>query len=163
MGAAVSVGALAASDLAGEAWSGIAATMTTLGAAVVAIPLAQLADRSGRRVSLSTAAFIAAAGAVVCVLGMSAGSVVLLFAGLGLIGAAAAGGLQSRFAATDLAEPANRGRDLSLVVWSTTIGAVTGPNLAEPAMRWAPPSDFSRWPGCSSSRSWLNSWPLRRT
>ncbi len=132
MGAAVSVGALAASDLAGEAWSGIAATMTTLGAAVVAIPLAQLADRSGRRVSLSTAAFIAAAGAVVCVLGMSASSVVLLFAGLGLIGAAAAGGLQSRFAATDLAEPANRGRDLSLVVWSTTIGAVTGPNLAEP-------------------------------
>ena len=132
MGAAVSVGALAASDLAGAAWSGIAATMTTLGAAVLAIPLAQLADRSGRRVSLSTAALIAAAGAVVCVLGMSAGSVVLLFAGLGLIGAAAAGGLQSRFAATDLAEPANRGRDLSLVVWSTTIGAVTGPNLAEP-------------------------------
>ena len=132
MGAAVSVGALAASDLAGEAWSGIAATMTTLGAAALAIPLAQLADRSGRRVSLSTAALIAAAGAVVCVLGMSASSVVLLFAGLGLIGAASAGGLQSRFAATDLAEPANRGRDLSLVVWSTTIGAVTGPNLAEP-------------------------------
>ena len=132
MGAAVSVGALAASDLAGAAWSGIAATMTTLGAAVLAIPLAQVADRNGRRVSLSTAALIAAAGAVVCVLGMSAGSVVLLFAGLGLIGAAAAGGLQSRFAATDLAEPANRGRDLSLVVWSTTIGAVTGPNLAEP-------------------------------
>ena len=132
MGAAVSVGALAASDLAGAAWSGLAATMTTLGAAVLAIPLAQLADQSGRRVSLSTAALIAAVGAVVCVLGMSAGSVVLLFAGLGLIGAAAAGGLQSRFAATDLAEPANRGRDLSLVVWSTTIGAVTGPNLAEP-------------------------------
>ena len=123
---------LAASDLAGAAWSAIGATMTTLGAAVLAIPLAQLADRSGRRVSLSTAALIAAAGAVVCVLGMSVGSVVLLFAGLGLIGAAAAGGLQSRFAATDLAEPANRGRDLSLVVWSTTIGAVMGPNLAEP-------------------------------
>ena len=25
------------------------------------------------------------------------------------------------------------------------------------------PSDFSRWPGCSSSRSWLNCWPPRRT
>ena len=65
-------------------------------------------------------------------LGLSTGSVMLLFGGLGLIGAATAGGLQSRFAATDLAAPANRGRDLSLVVWSTTIGAVTGPNLAEP-------------------------------
>ena len=132
MGAAVSVGALAANDLAGAAWSGIASTMMTLGAAALAIPLARLADRRGRRVSLSTAALIAAAGAVVCMLGLSTGRVALLFAGLGLIGAATAGGLQSRFAATDLAAPANRGRDLSLVVWSTTIGAVTGPNLAEP-------------------------------
>ena len=132
MGAAVSVGALAANDLAGAAWSGIASTMLTLGAALLAIPLARLADRSGRRVSLSTAALIAASGAVVSMLGLSTGSVVLLFIGLGLIGAATAGGLQSRFAATDLAAPAHRGRDLSLVVWSTTIGAVTGPNLAEP-------------------------------
>ena len=51
---------------------------------------------------------------------------------LGLIGSATAAALQSRFAATDLATPASRGRDLSLVVWSTTIGAVTGPNLAKP-------------------------------
>jgi len=132
MGAALSVGALAASDLAGAGWSGIAATVTTLGAAVLAVPLAQLADRRGRRVSLSSAALIAAAGAVVCVLGVSIGNVVVLFLGLGLVGAATASALQSRFAATDLASPATRGRDLSLVVWSTTVGAVAGPNLAEP-------------------------------
>jgi MFS family permease len=30
----------------------------------------------------------------------------------------------------DLAEPRTRGRQLSLVVWATTIGAVAGPNLA---------------------------------
>ncbi len=132
VGATLSVGAVAANELAGAAWSGIAATVMTLGAAVVAVPLAQLADRKGRRVSLSTAALMAAAGAAVCVLALSAGSVVLLFTGLGLIGAATAAGLQSRFAATDLASVTSRGRDLSLVVWSTTIGAVTGPNLAEP-------------------------------
>ena len=63
---------------------------------------------------------------------MSVGNVVLLFAGLGLTGASTAAALQSRFAATDLASTRSRGRDLSLVVWSTTIGAVTGPNLAEP-------------------------------
>ena len=132
LGAALSVGALAASDLAGAAWSGLAATVTTLGAAVLAVPLARLADRRGRRISLSTAALISAAGALVCILGLAAGSVITLFAGLGLIGSATAAALQSRFAATDLASAASRGRDLSLVVWSTTIGAVIGPNLAEP-------------------------------
>ncbi|MFO7690229.1 MAG: MFS transporter, partial [Cryobacterium sp.] len=40
--------------------------------------------------------------------------------------------LQARFAATDLASPKFRGRDLSVVVWSTTLGAVLGPNLFGP-------------------------------
>ena len=34
-----------------------------------------------------------------------------------------------RYAAADLAEERHRGRDLSVVVWATTIGAVLGPNL----------------------------------
>ena len=116
IGAALSVGALAVNDLAGAAWSGLAATVMTLGAGVLAIPLAQLADRTGRRVSLSTAALIAGGGALVCVLALSLSNVVLLFAGLGLAGAATAAALQSRFAATDLASEGSRGRDLSLVV-----------------------------------------------
>jgi predicted MFS family arabinose efflux permease len=49
-----------------------------------------------------------------------------------LIGVGTAVNLQSRFAATDLSEPATRGRDLSLVVWATTVGAVAGPNLIGP-------------------------------
>ena len=132
IGAAGSVGALAASELAGEAWSGVAAVMSTLGAAAVALPLARLADRHGRRVSLGGAALVAAAGSAVCVLALARGSAALLFLGLGLLGAATAGSLQARFAATDLASVRSRGRDLSLVVWSTTVGAVVGPNLADP-------------------------------
>jgi len=131
-GAALSVGALAAYLLAGESWSGMAATMSTFGAALLAVPLARLADRRGRRISLSTAALIAAAGVALCVVGMVTGLVVILFVGLAGAGAATAAALQSRFAATDLAAPQTRGRDLSLVVWSTTVGAVIGPNLAEP-------------------------------
>ena len=132
LGAALSVGALAVNDLAGAAWSGLAATVTTLGAAVLAVPLARLADRTGRRVSLSTAALVAGAGALISVVALSVGSALVLLAGLGLTGAATASALQSRFAATDLASADSRGRDLSLVVWTTTIGAVTGPNLAQP-------------------------------
>lgn len=40
--------------------------------------------------------------------------------------------LQSRFAAADLAASEHRGRDLSIVVWATTLGAVAGPNLVRP-------------------------------
>jgi predicted MFS family arabinose efflux permease len=82
--------------------------------------------------SLSTAALVAASGVALCVLGMVLGTVAILFVGLAGAGAATAAALQSRFAATDLAAPQTRGRDLSLVVWSTTVGAVIGPNLAEP-------------------------------
>jgi MFS family permease len=50
-----------------------------------------------------------------------------------LVGAASASGYQARFAATDLADDANRSRQLSYVVWGSTIGAVTGPNLMGPS------------------------------
>ena len=56
----------------------------------------------------------------------------LLLTGFVLIGAGQAANLQSRFAAADLATDASRGRDLSIVVWTTTIGAVLGPNLVGP-------------------------------
>jgi MFS family permease len=56
----------------------------------------------------------------------------LLLLGFGLIGFGGAVGLQSRFAATDVASADHRGRDLSIVVWSATVGAVVGPNLFGP-------------------------------
>jgi MFS family permease len=133
IGASVSVGALLAQDLSGSAaWSGMAATLTTLGAAAWALPLAQTADVRGRRAALTTGWLIAAAGAVGAVLAATAGSFLLLLPALLLMGAGNAANLQSRFAATDLASTAHRGRSLALVVWSTTLGAVAGPNLTRP-------------------------------
>jgi len=49
-----------------------------------------------------------------------------------LIGAGTSVNLQARFAATDLSEPRHRGRDLSLIVWMSTVGSVAGPNLIAP-------------------------------
>src|SRR5262249_57744239 len=60
-------------------------------------------------------------------------SIGLLFVGMFLFGAANTGKFQSRYAAADLARPQDRGRQLSWVVWASTIGAVAGPNLAAPA------------------------------
>jgi MFS family permease len=133
MGATFSAGALLATQLSGStAWSGTSVTLLTLGAAAAAIPLARLAQRSGRSPALATGSAVAAVGAVVGLVATAAGIFPLFLVAMGLLGVGTAVNLQSRFAATDLSEPAKRGRDLSVVVWSTTLGAVLGPNLIGP-------------------------------
>ncbi len=132
-GASLSVGAILAVAVSGsEAWAGAAATLTTLGSAAAAIPLARLAMARGRRPALSLGALTAAVGSTVAVTAATLGLFPLLLLGFALLGVGSAVGLQARFAATDAAEPTRRGRDLSLVVWSTTIGAIVGPNLFAP-------------------------------
>lgn len=134
-GATVSLGAVLATDVSGsEAWAGAAATASTLGAAAIAIPLARLAQARGRRVSLATGALIAAAGSTLTLFAVGLTSFPLLLLGLAMLGVGVAVSLQARFAATDNASPRTRGRDLSIVVWSTTVGAVVGPNLFGPGV-----------------------------
>ncbi|MCU1579868.1 MAG: transporter [Rhodoglobus sp.] len=137
-GATLSIGAVLASQVSGsEAWAGAAATLSTLGSAAVAIPLARLAQRFGRRPALTIGALTAAIGSIVTLVATGLGWFPLLLAGFALLGVGAAVGLQARFAATDVAEPSRRGRDLSIVVWSTTVGAIVGPNLFEPGVALA--------------------------
>ncbi|WP_136043761.1 MULTISPECIES: MFS transporter [unclassified Microbacterium] len=132
-GATVSLGALLAADISGnDALSGLATASVTLGAAACAIPLARLAARVGRRRALTLGNLFALVGIAVVILAASLRVFPLLLAGILMIGAGNAGNLQSRFAATDLAAPQHRGRDLSIVVWSTTIGGVAGPLLLGP-------------------------------
>lgn len=132
-GATVSLGALLAADLSGDdALSGLATASVTLGAALSAIPLARMAGRLGRRRALTLGNLFALVGIVVVIVAAALRIFPLLLAGIVLIGAGNAGNLQSRFAATDIAQPAHRGRDLSIVVWATTIGGVTGPLLLGP-------------------------------
>ena len=104
-----------------------------MGAAAAAVPLAALAARRGRAPALSTGAFIAAVGGAVGLGGAVLNSFPILLLGFVLIGSGTAVNLQSRFAATDLSGAQHRGRDLAVVVWATTVGAVLGPNLIQPA------------------------------
>ena len=132
-GATVSIGSLLAVDLSGsEAWAGSVATMMTLAAAVAALPLASLAERRGRRISLATGLAAALAGAVLIVVSVVSGVFAFLVAGAAGVGVGTAANLQARFAAVDLADAEHRGRSLSAVVWAITIGAVAGPNLIQP-------------------------------
>lgn len=133
MGSTLSAGALLITEVSGsETLSGMAATMSTIGAALAAVPLAALATRRGRAPALATGAALAAVGAVVGLVAAILSSTLLLLAGIIVLGVGTAVNLQARFAATDLSEPGRRGRDLSVVVWATTIGAVLGPNLMGP-------------------------------
>ncbi len=129
----ITVGGLLAREVAGsDAAAGLGQTAGVLGAAVLAVPLARLSDRAGRRTGLAAGYAVAVGGAVVTVLAAVLESLPLLLAGLFAFGASTACGLQARYAAADLATPERRGRDLSLVVWATTVGSVLGPNLAAP-------------------------------
>ncbi|PRA07066.1 MFS transporter [Arthrobacter sp. MYb229] len=132
-GATLTLGSLLIVSISGlDSLAGMAATMNTLGAALMAIPLALMAQKYGRRISLSSGAILAASGIVVIIAAAFLDFWPLLMLGMLILGTGAAMNLQSRFAATDLSTKATRGRDLSVVVWSTTIGAVIGPNLFEP-------------------------------
>jgi MFS family permease len=91
-----------------------------------------LAYRRGRRVSLATGPGIAITGAALVITAAAVQVFPLLLIALFLLGAGSAVGLQARFAATDLPSNRSTGRDLSVVVWATTFGAVIGPNLFGP-------------------------------
>lgn len=121
-----------------EALAGLAQTFNVLGAAAMALPLASLTRRGGRRLALATGYTIAAIGALSAIFGGARNTVFFMLLGTFMLGASSAANYQSRFAAADLSSPDTRARDLSFVVWASTIGAVLGPNLMAPAGRLAP-------------------------
>lgn len=124
------VSGLLAENISGStSMAGLVATSTTIGAALLAVPLARLARSSGRRMSLTAGYAIALAGAVLSIVAAQAGSLALLLVAGCLFGSGSAANLQSRYAATDAADPKHVARSLSIVVWATTIGVVVGPNL----------------------------------
>jgi MFS family permease len=125
-----SVGALLAADLAGTSISGLAQSAMVVGSALLALPATAIVQRGGRRPSLAAGYMVAAVGAAIIVLAAMRSSIALMFVGFFLFGGAMAAGMQARYAAVDLAPAALRGRHLSIIVWATTLGAVTGPHFA---------------------------------
>ena len=130
--AGLAVGGLLAESITGRtSLSGLPTTAMVLGAAVLAVPLARLAARAGRRIALTIGLLIATTGAATIIVAAALSSFAVLLVGALLVGGGTAVGLQARYAATDSVEPHHRGRNLSIVVWASTAGAVLGPNLIE--------------------------------
>lgn len=124
---------LVASITNSETLAGLAQTSSVLGAAALALPLARLTSRGGRRLALSVGLIAGVIGSLFAIFGGSRENIYLMLTGTFLVGAASAAGYQARFAAIDLATNEKRAKQLSFVVWGSTIGAVTGPNLMEPS------------------------------
>jgi len=129
----ISVGALLSEQMVGTALSGVAQSVAVAGAAISALPVSRIMGRYGRRPGLASSYVVGALGAGTVVAAATWRSIALLFVGMFLFGAGNTGKYQSRYAVADLAQPNQRGRQLSWVVWASTIGAVAGPNLAAPA------------------------------
>lgn len=135
LGSAITVGAFVIQDILGEdtPWSGAAAATVTTGTAFMVQFLARLMQRRGRRPGLQLGYTFAAVGGFVAALGVELSWLPVFLAGLFLYGTGQASNLLARYAATDLAEPEQRSRAMSVVVFSSTVGAVLGPLLVAPA------------------------------
>lgn len=134
LSAGIAVGALLAEEVSGSArFAGLGGTFQVLGSALVAIPMARVMAARGRRPGLALGYALAAAGAVGLITAGIIGSFPLLLVASLAFGGATTANSQSRYAAADLAPPDRRARDLSIVVWATTVGSVLGPNLVGPS------------------------------
>jgi len=126
----VAVVSLLASDLLGsDRLAGMGGASFTIGAAFTAIPLAAFMRRRGRRVGLWRALVIGALGASIAATGGQMRWFPLFLVGMVAFGAGQAATLQQRYAAADLAEPAEQGASIAAIVWVGTLGAALGPLL----------------------------------
>jgi MFS family permease len=133
LAAGAAVGSLLARDmLGGNALAGVPSAVGVAGGALAAVPISRLMGRFGRRPGLMTGYLTGAAGAGVVLVSAELGSFALLMLGMLLFGAGNTSSLLARYAAADLAAPDRRGSAVSIILFATTFGAVTGPNLIEP-------------------------------
>ncbi len=134
LSAGVAVGALLAEDVSGSAtYAGLGSTFQVLGSALLAIPVARIMAHWGRRPGLTTGYLLAVLGGVGLIVSGVIRNFPLLLASSVLFGGATTSNNQARYVAADLAAPDHRARQLSIVVWATTIGSVLGPNLVGPS------------------------------
>lgn len=132
--AAITVGTLVAAEIHGDATlGGVPTAAATVGTATAATLLSGLMLRVGRRAGLLGGLGVGLVGAILAVVAVMAGSILLLLVASALTGFANGVGNLGRYVAADLVPPERRASAIGMVVWGSTIGAVSGPNLVAPA------------------------------
>lgn len=132
--AAITVGTLVAAEIRGDATlGGVPTAAATVGTATAAGLLSGLMLQVGRRAGMIGGLVVGVAGAALSVGAVVAESILLLLIASVLTGFANGVGNLGRHVAADLVPPERRASAIAAVVWGSTIGAVSGPNLVAPA------------------------------
>lgn len=113
-----------------ESLATLAATMISIGGALIAVPLSRFMARRGRRPGLRIGWTIAAFGALLAVIAVETSTYPVLVLGTLGIGAGNGTNLAARYAAADLAEDVRRARSIGILVWAASIGSILGPTVA---------------------------------
>lgn len=129
----ISFGSLLVRHMGSTDLSGLAQSASVIGGALLAVPVSRLMRARGRRPGLVSAYLCGATGAALVILAAAAAQVWLVMVGMLLFGGGTTANLQARYSAVDLSPAARRARQMSIIVWATTIGGVAAPNLADPA------------------------------
>jgi MFS family permease len=131
VGIGIAVGALLIEDMTGSStYAGLGQSLFVGGSALVVVPAVRITERYGRRGGLAFGYACAVLGTLTVIAAIHLDSAAVAVFGYFLLGSASFAGLQSRYAAADLAPAARRGSHLAIVVWATTIGSVAGPSMA---------------------------------
>ncbi len=109
-------------------------TIYVLGSAVATMPASLWMAKVGRRTGFMAGALINVAGCALAVLAISRGSFVLYCVATGVMGIYNAIGLQYRFAAAEVAAPADKAKAISLVLAGGVVGGFLGPESVRRAM-----------------------------
>lgn len=146
--AAATVAAIVGEQMTGRtSLAGITAALSQVGVAVGSLYWSRLSDRLGRRVALTIALLVGAAGAVMASAGVAYGMALVVFIGLALSGSGTAALQLGRFVAAEVNLKAVRARAIAIVVLGGTAGSVLGPMLVGPTGRWATARGFDETAG----------------
>jgi MFS family permease len=106
------------------------ATTYVLGSALAAMPMSLWMGRVGRRTGFMVGALVNVGGCCVAAYALSIRSFTLFCIATAIIGVYNAAGLQYRFAAAEVAAPADRAKAISLVLAGGVVGGFVGPESA---------------------------------
>lgn len=146
--AAATVASIVGAELSGVlALSGLPSAVNQVGIALGSLAFSRLSDVLGRRKALTAGLLTGAAGAALAMVGVAAGSFLLVLLGLLVSGSGNASVQIGRFVAAEVTPRAQRARAIATVVLGGTVGSVLGPALVAPTGRLMQSLGFSEIAG----------------
>ena len=118
-------------------WTGVPTAVYLLGSAFSAFVWGRIMDLTGRRNGLLIGLALGIIGNGLIMAAVELETILLMLAGMALVGATNAAVVLGRFAAGEVNPPDKRGGAISMVVWGGTFGAVFGPLMVGPSGRYA--------------------------